>query len=240
MFIKRIIDFIFPPNYTCICCGRDIFNNPYGVCEGCKSSLPFLTGRLCQHCSDILISDGDYCKRCKGKAQLYDKAISPFIYTDAIAKHIQNLKYNNAKYLAEPLSRFMADTFCNSKISTDFVTPVPLCTKRMKERGYNQSSLLADSFSKIVNIPVLDVLERVKETGTQTELNFIERQKNLKDAFRVVNKKLVKDKSVLVIDDVFTTGATVSECAKVLKKSGAKVVYVLTAAHTIIAKNNKK
>ena len=148
MIVQKIINCIFPKNYTCICCGRDIFNNPFGVCEECKIKLPYLAGRLCLHCSDILVSDGDYCIRCKGKERTYDKAISPFIYSGVVAKLIQDLKYNNAKYLSDSLAKFMADTFNNSNLSVDFITPVPLCAKRMKERGYNQSLLLSESLPR--------------------------------------------------------------------------------------------
>jgi len=230
--IEKITELLFPKHYTCVLCGDEVFNK-YSMCEHCLKSLKYLIGRVCLHCCDVMAGQGDYCKRCKGKIFYYDRAIAPFIYDGEIVKLIHGLKYNNKKYLAESLSIFMADKFNSEKLHADIVIPVPLCTKRLKQRGYNQSELLTNQISKILKIPSNNnVLIRVKETPTQTGLDFLERQKNLTGAFKVKNKKVIKDKSLLLIDDVFTTGATVTECAKMLKQAGAGCVYVLTIAHT--------
>lgn len=232
MIYKRISDLLFPKHYTCVICGDEVFNR-YDLCEPCLKSLPYIMGRVCLHCSDPLVSNGDYCKRCKGKKFYYDRAISPFVYDGEVAKLIHGLKYNNKRYLAEPLSVFMADKLKSEKFYFDMIVPVPLCAKRYKERGYNQSLLLANELSKQTGIVANgDVLIRIKETPTQTSLDFMERQSNLLGAFKVVNKKAVKGKSILLVDDVFTTGATVTECARMLKDAGASTVYVLTVAHT--------
>jgi ComF family protein len=110
---------------------------------------------------------------------------------------------------------------------------VPLYTKRQKKRGYNQSELLSNELSKLIGISVShNNLIRIKDTITQTNLSFKERQKNLESAFEIKDKKEVKDKNILLIDDVLTTGATADNCAKILKKAKAKGVYVLTFATT--------
>lgn len=240
MLINKIIEMLFPEGFTCICCGDEIFDGKYQMCSGCYSSLHLLEGRLCLHCSDPLLSDGNYCKRCKGRKFFYDRAVSPFVFEGNAANLIHGLKYNNRKYLAKPLSKFMVEKFLLERLYADIVIPVPLCKKRLKERGYNQSFLLAKEICKTLGLPLHDNLIRVKETPSQTSLDFIERQKNLKDAFKVNNKKEIKDKSVLLIDDVFTTGATARECSIALKNAGAKSVYVLTIAHTIKKEMNKK
>lgn len=239
MNLNNFFNFIFPDNFSCLCCGRDVFNNKYEICDSCKNKLHFLTGKLCKHCSEHLISDGNFCIHCKGKIFYCDKIISPFVYDGIVKNFILGLKYNNKKYYANSLSIFMCDTYNKNNLLCDLIIPVPLCDKRLKERGYNQSELLAKPISKTLNLPlVTECLIRVKQTPSQVNLNYKERTNNLIDAFKVINKKLIKDKTILLIDDVYTTGATITECAKTLKRAGAKVVYALTAAHTILKKDD--
>lgn len=237
----KLDELFYPEGYCCLVCDRDIFNNPYVICDRCFKRLPFTNSRVCLHCGDLLVSDGDYCKRCKGKKFIYERAIAPFLYKDDISTLIFGLKYDNKKYIAKSLAKFMADCYLHNKFYADVIIPVPLCNKRMKQRGYNQSELLATEISKILDIPInLDCLKRVKETPTQTKLDYIDRQNNMVDAFKVYNSKNIKDKVVLIIDDVFTTGATVTECSKTLTNAGAKMVYVLTCAHTVLKKDKEK
>lgn len=236
----NIIKYIFPENYSCLICDRDVFNNPYCICKNCFDALPFMTERVCLHCGDPLVSDGDYCKRCKGKKFIFDRAFAPFIYKNEIRSLIFDLKYNNKKYIAKYLAKFMADIIIKNKIYVDTIIPVPLCDKRLKSRGYNQSELLAKEISNMLNISLnTESLKRVKETPTQTKLDFIDRQMNMKDAFKVYKPKLIKDKAVLLIDDIYTTGATILECSKVLRKAGVKAIYCLTCAHTILTDDKK-
>ena len=232
MKFDRLFKILFPENYTCVICGDDVFNK-YSICKHCIKALPYLTGKICLHCSDPLVSLGDYCKRCKGRTFFYDRAIAPFVYEGEIQKLVHSFKFSNKRYLCKSFAIFMADKFKAEKLYADIVVPVPLCDKRLKQRGYNQSKLLAIEFSKLTNVPLSpDVLKRIKETPNQTSLNFLERQTNLIGAFKVKNKKQVAGKSIVLIDDVFTTGATVTECAKMLKSAGASSVYVVTLAHT--------
>lgn len=113
----------------------------------------------------------------------------------------------------------------------DLVLPVPLHKKRLRHRGFNQSALLARHVAKRISIPLItDCLVRVKDTVPQVGLHAKERKKNIKNAFEVRNK-CIEAKRLMLIDDVFTTGATVRECSKVLKKAGAKDIYVVTLAH---------
>lgn len=231
----KFSDLFYPINYSCYVCGMDVFDNPYFICDDCKKNLPYLEGKICIHCGEPLVSDGNYCKRCKGKVFIIDRAFAPFIYKDNAVSLVYNLKYNSKKYVAKCMAKFMADYFKKSKLYADYIIPVPLCDKRFKQRGYNQSEELAKEISKLLNINIkLDCLKRVKETPTQTNLDYSERQINLKDAFKVYKSKCLNDKTILLIDDVYTTGATTKECARVLKNAGANCVYVLTFAHTVI------
>lgn len=238
MNMKNIINFIYPKGMSCVNCSSEIFDDPTLICDYCKKSLPYLSGKLCLHCSNIITGSGKYCLHCKGKKFDCDKIISPFIYDGIIKKFIVGLKFNNKKYYAQSLAYYMAMTFLKENFPCDIITCVPICNKRLKQRGYNQAELLASEFAKIVNIDFDPaVLKRVKETPTQIFLNYSDRQKNLIDAFKV-DKKIVKDKNVVIIDDVYTTGATITECSKALKKAGAKTVYAVTACHTIFKNDN--
>ena len=238
--IKRLIDMLFPVGFSCINCNKEIFDNEYMLCDNCKKSLPYLTGNLCLHCGNP-IKSGKYCLYCKGKTFYCDKIVSPFEYDKVITKFIRNLKYDNKQYFSLCLAKFMAESFAKEYLPCDLVTCVPICDKRLKQRGYNQSELLSNNFAKILNLETnFNLLKRIKETPTQTNLTFTERRKNMVNAFKVVDKDLVKDKYILIIDDVYTTGATLTECAKTLKKAGAKAVYGVTAAHTIFSENENK
>lgn len=236
MIFKRLLNLIFPEGYSCINCGIEIFDQSKGFCENCLKSLTYINGKVCYHCGDPLVSDGDYCKRCKGKKFIVDRAIAPFTYKGIIKNLIFKLKYQGAKYLAKPLSNFMIEKFNTINLTYDYIIPIPLCSKRFKQRGYNQSLLLAQNIDKQ---KIMDNnLIRIKETQEQANLTATSRKKNMIGAFKLKDKKLVKDKIILLIDDVYTTGATTDECAKILKQANAKAVYVLTLAHTILSKKN--
>ncbi|MBQ8430971.1 MAG: ComF family protein [Clostridia bacterium] len=172
------------------------------------------------------------CLNCKKNNYHFNYAQSVFSYKDNVAKIIQNLKYNSAKYLADPLGEFLYKKLIELNWKIDLITFVPLHTKRIKKRGYNQAEILADQLSRKSGIEIKNILERDKNTPSQTSLKVKERAKNMENAFKLIDNN-IKDLNVLIIDDVFTTGATVNEIAKVLKNAKAKNVYVLTLAHTV-------
>lgn len=234
MNFKRISNIEFPSGFSCINCSKEIFDDDFLICDTCKKLLVFLSGNLCLHCGNPIPS-GNYCLHCKGKKFYCDKIISLFEYDGIVKKFVLNLKYSNKKYYSKSLSKFMAVAFEKEILPCDLITCVPLCDKRLKQRGYNQSELLATHFANHINKPTnFNIIKRIKETPTQTNLNYGERRKNMVGAFKVINKKLVKDKIIVLIDDVYTTGATITECAKTLKDAGAKAVYGVTSAHTIL------
>ena len=129
----------------------------------------------------------------------------------------------------------MAKLFKKLNWKIDVVIPVPLSAKRLKWRGYNQAELLTKSFCKYTNLTLnTDVLEKINDTSQQAKLNYSERQTNLLKSFKVKDKQSIKDKTVLLIDDIVTTCATANVCSKVLKNAGAKTVYVLSVARTSV------
>ncbi len=161
-------------------------------------------------------------------------ARSCYEYKGKIVTLIHNLKFNNAQYLAEDFSKDLCKLYKTEKYSCDIVIPVPMTQARLKSRGYNQAGLLANGLSKLINLPYDENnLLKIKDTKSQVGLDFSERKNNLIDAFKTKDKKFFKGKRVLLVDDIFTTGATIECCARALKKGGASQVFVITVAHTM-------
>jgi ComF family protein len=147
-----------------------------------------------------------------------------------MAEAIQRFKYHGDIKLAAPLGRFW-EKIDFEDLFFEAIVPVPLHPTRLRERGFNQALLLGRILGKIHDKRVLVTpLKRIRNTLPQVQLDHGERAKNVREAFAVMDPKKIKDRHLLLVDDVFTTGATVNECAKVLKKSGAKTVSVLTLA----------
>ena len=134
----------------------------------------------------------------------------------------------------------MADEYFTGNFNCDFILCVPMTEKEEKERGYNQSELLAKEVGSRTGLSLFDNLKKVKETDRQKKLTAKERRENLKGVFDVVRADEIKGKNVLVIDDVYTTGATINECARVLKRAGARKVYSITAAQTAFKPDGEK
>ncbi len=187
------------------------------------------TGPSCRICAIPLNSSyAEICSQCLKKAPPFSKVINYSIYDGVLAEAINLLKFHGLKRLAKPLSRLMIDFDLHG---LEGVVPVPLSRKRLIERGFNQSLLFAKTISKEKKIPLLmDNLLKVKETAPQTGLSGKERISNIKGAFTV--KGDIRGLRLLLVDDVMTTGATVTECSKKLIEAGAEEVVVLTLART--------
>lgn len=232
-----MINVLFPNGYKCVVCNAEIKPSPFCVCEHCYNHLPHIVGKVCLRCGEPLYSDANYCLNCKNNKHEFTKCFAPFMFTEDVIKLIHNLKYDGKKYLATPLGNFMFKCFSEQNLNVDLVVPVPLHKSRQKQRGFNQAEELAKVFERFWFNVNTTCLSRVKETATQTNLTKSERKENVSGAFKVENKSDVKNKVVLIIDDVYTTGATFNEVASVLIKAGAKQVYGLTCAHTMLNKS---
>jgi competence protein ComFC len=143
---------------------------------------------------------------------------------------IHRFKYYNSQNLATPLGKMMVSYWQDVRLPAEVIVPVPLHTRRLRERGYNQAALLARELGKGVGLPVLeDALARVRETSPQVDLNAEERKENVRGAFHCPDGRLA-GKSVLLVDDVYTTGATLEACSLALKQRGVRTVWALTLA----------
>jgi len=233
-FAKYLSDIVFPCGVKCIFCGDELSNREYNsTCEICYPILPFIN-KSCPKCGGTITEENSgVCVDCKINNYNFTKAISVFEYVDQPLNAIHKLKYNRKKYLAKPLGAYLAQRLVTENINLDYITFVPIHASRLKERKFNQAKLLAQEVSSLLDIPLLALCEKVINTKSQTELSFKERRANVKDsfAFNKQYKKQIKDKNILIIDDVFTTGATCDEVSSVLLKAGAKNCFVLTLAH---------
>lgn len=177
------------------------------------------------------------CSKCLVKKPNYDKVITIFRYNYIIKKIISDLKYQDKFYIAKKIAKILAPKINNIIANDDILVPVPLHFKKLQERRFNQSLLICLELMNLLNNKpklVRDLIFRVKNTKIQAKLRGQERLSNVKKAF-IVNKKyrnLIKDKTIFLLDDIITTGATVENCAKILKKKGAKRVVVISLAKT--------
>ena len=234
---EAILNLIYPKNIKCMFCTGELNQNSYNTtCEECLKILPFIT-KPCERCgSQLKENQQGVCINCKKRNYNFIQARSVFEYVDKPLAVVHNSKYNDKKYLLEYMVKYLLDVYATWNVFADFITCVPMFETKEKARGYNQSKVLAELFAEKVKIPFVEFCAKAVDTPSQTNLNTRERLENVKDsfAFKPEYNKLIKNKVVLIIDDVITTCATTSEVAKTLLEAGAKECYVLSFAHTTL------
>ncbi len=210
--------------------------------------LDLLFPKKCILCRNLLSKDEtDLCHACRQNAPEFSpiKNNIPFVagwtavwyYRDDVKKSIQRYKFRNARSYAAAYGRFLALRIQQMQVDFDYITWVPVSFRRKFQRGYDQVELLAKAVGKELDIPVIPTLKKARHTPAQSSLKDpSQRKANVLGAYRTVQDSKLSTKTVLLIDDVITTGATVSECAKVLLSSGAKEIYCAAVAS---AHNNK-
>lgn len=215
-----LLDLIFPR--TCAGCGRE---GGY-LCDECEATIPRLEPPQCSLCSAP--SRSSLCAWCKAANQPFNGITAPYRWTGVVQELVYSLKYRNVRASAPRLAELMSAHLADKSISADTIAPVPLHPSRERERGYNQSELLARSISKSTGIPIESgVLARTRNTTPQVSMSTPEeRRRNVVGAFECVGD--VAGKRVLLIDDVVTTGATVAECSAQLRQAGAVSIWVLS------------
>lgn len=227
--IKCTLNGIFPEDITCNYCGKELSKKSRsGLCDECLQKLRKNDGRICVTCGRPFDSETDYCLGCQNNERFFEFCRSPLVY-EGIAKELMHaFKFGGKRYLAKYFVSFMIDTYLDNPFNCDVVIAVPISKRKYLERGYNQSELLAKELANRLNIEYDDsLLKKIKDTKNQVGLGKKERIENLRGAF--LASKEVKGKTVLLIDDVLTTGSTVNECSKELMKKGANSVQVITA-----------
>lgn len=213
-------------NYTCDNCGKEVFNGRR-LCETCREELPYNDGNTCPLCGRRVKELG-ICTECKEKPLVAERARSLWLHEGDAAKLIRQFK-TGRPYLYRALAEETAPLVEREFGGADAVVFVPMTKKALKARGYNQSCLLARSLAERTGKELLCVLEKKKDNADQRELTRREREENMRNAFAVRDKSAVKGRTVLIVDDTLTTGATIDAVATALKGAGAKTVFAVTA-----------
>ena len=203
--LEALLDIIYPYDNKCIICGVEGF---FFFFSKCKSEIKRV------HQQEEIMAYG--------------------YYGGVLKKLILNLKYHKSFIAGKVLADLLCQIIIEKKLSIDCICYVPISKDSLKKRGFNQCSVLAKNISSILDIPVIDCLVKVKETKEQKLLGKEERMKNILDAFEIKNKEKLFKKNILLIDDVYTTGATINECKKNIEKCNINKIYLLTIAKSNI------
>lgn len=219
-----------------MCCGRPIDNrSPYALCGHCVRILQWADGETCQKCGKPLLykNNGELCNDCRQWGRKFKKGFTTVRYGRIERDIIHRFKYRDKSYFGAKLAELMYERICLEDIYFDMVLPVPMYKGKERRRGYNQADLLARVLARNLEMPYRsDILIRTTDTIPMSSLNVEERRDNFNGVFTVAENKeyILKDKTVLLVDDIFTTGSTVEACSVTLLDSGVDVVYVLTFA----------
>jgi ComF family protein len=233
----RLLDFIFPP--LCAAC-RTPVSAAHNLCGACWGRIAFLSEPLCESCGfpfEFDAGPGTLCAGCRQRLPAFDKARALMRYDDASRNPILALKRADRLDLVPAFARWIERPGRELLDAADLIVPVPLHRERLWNRRFNQSALIASALGRIADKPVdCLVLRRVRKTPSQGEMpSASARRRNMQGAFRAdgVGANRIAGKTVLLIDDVFTTGATVEACARALKRAGAVRVLVLALARVV-------
>ncbi len=222
--LEAIADKLFPANFTCDICGRETFDDT-NLCPACRATVTYNDGLSCPVCGRKTATEG-VCLECKKYSPSYDRAVSALVYADGGAALITKFKRGGA-YLKDALAELMIVKCV--QLDADCVTYIPMTARAERARGYNQAKLLAKEIAAMLGLPLLPLMKKIKDTPEQKQLTRRQRAENLKGCFSA-KKAEVAGRSILVVDDVMTTGATAEAAASLLKRKGAAAVFVATAA----------
>lgn len=225
-----LVELLFPRR--CPVCDKPVDKMGNYICKKCQEHIRYVQSPYCLKCGkELKTSTEEYCEDCKNAAHIFDRGRAVYEY-ESIKEAVYRFKYAGRREFAEFFGKQTADIL-GKEIKgwkPDVIVPVPLHKEREKKRGYNQAALLAKEVSKCLDIPVNDkIIYRSRATVPQKELNGKERQNNLKNAFKI-GQNDVKLKTIIVVDDIYTTGATMDEMAQCLKSAGAEKIYCISLA----------
>lgn len=230
-YIKKIsdgaADILFPRR--CAVCSKILKGTEKGICVLCRGKLTYIKSPFCKICGRQLEEgDGDTCLDCAGCSHSFISGEGAFVYDDLIKRAVYNFKYSNRREHGETLAREIVNQ-CGDYISScrpDILIPVPIHRKRYIKRGYNQSEILARFVGGYTGINVRsDILFRTKNTKPQKSLTRRERMENLKGSFAICREKARGINTVILIDDIYTTGSTIENCSRLLRAAGVENIY---------------
>jgi len=237
-----VVDAILPRH--CASCGQGLRGDVQAIfCDNCWRTIRLIEPPYCPCCGRpfrspmaLAYSPEHRCGACRRRPPAFDRARALARYEGPLRQAIHLLKYQGKLHVRHPLLRLTLDHFHEhfAEPTFDAVIPVPLHPRRLMQREFNQAAVLAEGLGRHLGIVVLErALHRARWARPQVELSGDERRRNVKDAFAIPDAALIDGKALLLVDDVFTTGATVSEAAKILKASGATQVDVFALARVV-------
>ena len=231
--LHSAVSLLYPPG--CTICRKSIRAGEY-LCDQCETKAVRIVAPFCQKCSEPFegsITNTFACANCAHRTIYFDAAVAAYRGRGIVRQIIHEFKYGRQIHLRHLVGRWLNSALDDERLRQshfDVIVPVPLHPTRQRERGFNQASLLAELLSAQTSIPVKPLLERTRYTTTQTALDRSERMENLHNAFRLRKNADVRGLRVLLVDDVLTTGSTLNECARILKRASAFSVHAATAA----------
>jgi ComF family protein len=236
---RWLFNLIFPP--VCPICQKSLVDTgeDLTICSSCRMTMRPLRPPYCLRCGFPLPSGDDtdhLCGRCLKERWYFEVHRASGRYDGALKEAIHRFKYGRAFTLVRVFGDLLQPVLhrLSQDYPVDMMVPVPLHIRRLRERGFNQALLLVRELYKRTGIPYKErVLKKIKDTPVQIALKKQERSRNLKGVFQVEDQEAIQGKAVLLVDDVYTTGATVNECSRALLKAGASRVAVLTVARTL-------
>lgn len=220
---------------ACLLCDETT-DTTFPICTACETELPWL-GDQCQQCALPLAMSGLSCAQCTRHLPAFDEVAAPWLYQFPIDSLITRFKHQGnwpmGRLMAQLLGQFLQHRFDENLPRPDFLLPIPLATKRLRQRGYNQAGMLADWLGAQLQLPIEDrLVNRTLETPAQQGLDAKARKRNLRGAFVLVDEEKIKHKHIALVDDVLTTGSTADVIARLLIKAGARRVDVYCLART--------
>ncbi len=237
---QSIVQLLLPA--VCTVCNRTLaypLEAQKPVCGDCERAIQLHTPPLCRKCGRSLNTPpapgpGDCCSRCAAQELYFDAAFSPARYEGIVKELIRQYKYAGKEYLADTLGGLIAEgmvRYAPRIMVCDCIVPIPLFSQKQRAREFNQALALSQCLAASLRKPILaGVLVKHRETAPQASLHAAKRRENVKGCFSVTDAEAVRDRVVLLVDDVLTTGATCSEAALALKSAGAYAVHVVAAA----------
>lgn len=212
--LKGILNAIFPPNVTCISCNAELKNDEERkicICGSCQKEFDYI---------------GDRKQKIENKDLYIDEFFTVYAYDGKAKNLVVGFKDGNKPYLGEYIAKFIFDIINQKNIKADYISYVPSSKNKKNKRGYDHMRIVADNLYQLSKIAVIDNLGRHNKGADQTQT--ADRYKNIKGQFYYINDKNIDGKKIILIDDVVTTGATISECARLLKANKASSVILLT------------
>lgn len=230
---SRILNLIYPEAISCNGCGKDLdmgVTHRYDLCHSCLQQIEWIKGRTCRTCGGPIQNASPYetCYSCMKKVSYLSHCEACFLYEGLGKQLIMDFKYNRKTYLGKMFGNMLGDLAKTAfSESIDMIVSVPLHEKRYAERGFNQMDLIGEPLAEVYDVPYRNyVLVRNMNTPKLKNLNRKERMNIMRDAFNVKPEEVL-GKRILIIDDIYTTGATMNACAEVLLEAGALNVYGL-------------